>query len=102
MIYITGNLEDEENFFKAEEHMIDTNTHHNIYGNSKTPVINPITIFRALPELEIKDMINIQLHLLSLCDTLYCIKSWQNDVDARLLHDYARANNYKVVYSKKF
>jgi hypothetical protein len=40
--------------------------------------------------------------MLKMCDKIYAVKSWENNNDARLLHDYADVNGYKIIYSKKF
>ena len=101
MIFIIGNWnKDEEAYEKAEEQLIDTEKHHQIYHTSS--IINVCKMFKALPELDEKQQLDTQLDLLRMCNIVYCVKSWESSNDARLLHDYASANGYKIIYSKKF
>ena len=101
MIMILGNWEkDEKAFQKAEEQLIDTEKYHSIYGTAD--IINPIKLFEYLYFLDERQKLDILLDLLRMVDIVYMVKSWESFNDARLLHDYADANGYKIIYSKKF
>lgn len=101
MIMILGNWENDSTAFdKAEEQLINTEKYHKIYGT--IDIINPIKLFEYLYFLDEKQRLDVLLDLLRMSDTVYMVKSWESFVDARLLHDYADANGYKIIYSKKF
>lgn len=101
MIMIIGNWEkDAKAFEKAEQQLIDTEKYHSIYGTSD--IINPVKLFECLHFLDEKQKLDILLDLLRMSDIVYMVKSWESHNDARLLHDYASANGYKIIYSKKF
>lgn len=101
MILIIGNWrKDAEKFAKAEEQLIDTEKYHQIYGTAD--IINPVKLFETLPFLTEIQQLDLLLNLLKMCNIVYAVKSWETNTDARLLHDYASANGYKIIYSKKF
>lgn len=101
MILLAGNLENVETFNKAEEHLIDTQKKHQIYGTAT--IINSAKIIKELPEdVEPKLITSLLITLLNACDTIYMLTGWEHDLDARVLHEYANANQYQIIYSKKF
>lgn len=101
MIFIAGDWTDKRQpFDKAEEHLIDTEQHHKIYGT--TSIINSAKVLDTVPFLDYKQQVDLMLCLLSMCDTIYMLKGWEYNNDVRLLHDYADNNGYKIIYSKKF
>ena len=100
MICILGDWkEDRISFDKAKEHLINTEKYHQIYGTKD--ILNIVDLFNIL-QLEEKQQIDILLHILSYCDTVYMLKGWEYNNDLRMLHDYCANNGYKVIYSKKF
>lgn len=99
MILVIGDIKDVAKFKMAKEHLIDTEKHHQIYGTSNIVTLPEIA---EMFEVEEKDLIDLTLHILSYTKTVYMIKSWEYDNDARLLHDYCDNNGYKIIYSKKF
>lgn len=101
MIMIIGNWEkDKEAFEKAEQQLIETEKYHKIYGTCD--IINPIKLFDMLYFLDDRQKLDLLLYLLRYCEIVYAVKSWDVFNDARLLHDYADTNGYKIIYSKKF
>lgn len=101
MIMIIGDWnKDTKAFEKAEEQLINTERYHKIYGT--VDIINPCKLFEQLYFLDDKQRLDLLLHLLRNCDMIYAVKSWEIYDDARILHDYAGANGYKIIYSKKF
>lgn len=101
MICIIGDLnKDSEAYDKAEAHLIDTEVKHCIYGTKD--IINSYKVVQLLPFLDYKQQIDLLIHLISYCDTVYMLKSWEYNNDARMLHDYAVTRNCKIIYSKKF
>ena len=100
MIIILGDWEnDKESFKKAKKHLLDTEKYHQIYKTKD--ILNTAELLDMLP-LDYKQQLDILLHLLSYCDTVYMLKSWESNFDIRMLHDYAGCNGYKIIYSKKF
>lgn len=102
MIAIIGDWVDgsRKAFAEAEQHLIDTERYHNIYGTDD--IINTAKVLDTMLFLNYKQQVNLMIHLLSYCDTAYMLKGWENNNDVRLLHDYAENNNYRIIYSKKF
>lgn len=99
MILVIGDRNDLDNFIKAKEHLIDTEKHHHIYGTNH--IITLPEIADMFP-FEDKQFVDLILHILSYCNIIYCLKSWEVDNDARLYHDYCDSNGYKIIYSKKY
>ena len=100
-ICIIGDWEnDKEAFDKAEKQLIETERDHHIYGTKD--IVNPVKLFKQIPGLDIKQQVDLLLHVLSYCDIAYCLFSWEHNTDFRLLHDYCATNGYKIIYSKKF
>ena len=101
MIFIAGDWEqDITHFAKAKEHLIDTQKHHQIYGTAE--IINSAEVLATMPFLSYEQQIDVLIQLLSMCDTIYMLKGWEKNNDVSLLHDYASAKNYRIIYSKKF
>ncbi len=104
MIFIAGdwtNIDNKEKFDNAEKQLFETEKYHQIYGTKYT--VNLFTLLNeTVPDLEYKQQLDLALCVLSMCDMIYMLKGWENNNDIRLLHDYADANGYKIIYSKKF
>lgn len=103
MILVLGDWTDEkrrESFDKATAHLVDTEKKHQIYHTKA--IINIAEVLDTLPYLDYKQQIDICLHILSMCDTVYMLKGWEYNNDVHMLHDYASVNNYQIIYSKKF
>jgi hypothetical protein len=104
MIFIAGdwtNIDNKEKFDNAEKQLFETEKYHQIYGTKYT--VNLFTLLNeTVPNLSDKKQLDLALYVLSMCDMIYMLKGWENNNDIRLLHDYADANGYKIIYSKKF
>lgn len=101
MIAILGDwTKKRESFFKAEAHLIDTEENHCIYGTKD--IINIVSVLNTMPFLDYFQIVDLIIFLLSMCDTVYMLKDWEYNNDTRMLHDYADAKGYKIIYSKKF
>ena len=102
MILIIGSITKERNngFKQAKDHLLDTEKFHKIYGTKD--IIRLDELRKEFYYLDDRQFMDLMLHLISYFDTVYVLKSWEIDVDARLLHDYAGNNGYKIIYSKKF
>jgi len=101
MIFIAGDWEkDRKRFDKAVEHLIQTEKYHSIYHDAD--IINIADVYEKYPFLDYEQKLALSLTMLSFCDIIYMLKSWENHCDARLWHEYACAHNYKIIYSKKF
>lgn len=106
MIYICGKVKGKlslRTFNKAEDYMRNSPTYSTFI---KQDYLNPVAVFNAIgldyEKMDAKTRMNFELSLLQNCDTIYMLTEWENDNIAKFLHDYARLNDYKVVYSKKF
>ena len=40
----------------------------------------------------------MSLCMLEMCDTIYMLKNWENSIGAKLEWEFAKANNYKIMY----
>ena len=103
MIFIAGDFKDKnetKQFDEAEKHLIELEKYHQIYKTKD--IINPNKVVKAMPFLDERDRLDLYLLLLQKCDIIYMLASWEYNIDARILHDYASVNGYKIVYSKKF
>lgn len=93
MIYISGKITGTDDYLqrfeRAEKHLNNMNI---------TDVINPAKVNSYLPELSYNQYIKMSLCMLEMCDTIYMLKNWENSVGAKLEWEYAKANNYKIMY----
>ena len=93
MIYISGKITGTDDYLQrfeiAEKHLNTMNI---------TDVINPAKVNSYLPELSYSQYIKMSLCMLEMCDTVYMLKNWENSVGAKLEWEFAKANNYKIMY----
>lgn len=93
MIYISGKITGTDNYLqrfeRAEKHLNNMNI---------TDVINPAKVNSYLPELSYSQYIKMSLCMLEMCDTIYMLNNWENSVGAKLEWEFAKANNYKIMY----
>ena len=93
MIYISGKITDTDDYLqrfeRAEKHLNNMNI---------TDVINPAKVNSYLPELSYSQYIKMSICMLEMCDTIYMLKNWENSIGAKLEWEYAKANNYKIMY----
>lgn len=93
MIYISGKITDTDDYLqrfeRAEKHLNTMNI---------TDVINPAKVNSYLPELSYSQYIKISLCMLEMCDTIYMLKGWEDSTGANLEWEFAKANNYKILY----
>lgn len=93
MIYISGKITGTDDYLqrfeRAEKHLNTMNI---------TDVINPAKVNSYLPELSYNQYIKMSLCMLEMCDTIYMLKDWENSVGAKLEWEFAKANNYKIMY----
>lgn len=93
MIYISGKINGTDDYLqrfeRAEKHLNNMNI---------TDVINPAKVNSYLPELSYSQYIKMSLCMLEMCDTIYMLKNWENSVGAKLEWEFAKANNYKIMY----
>ena len=93
MVYISGKITGTDDYLqrfeRAEKHLNNMNI---------TDVINPAKVNSYLPELSYNQYIKMSLCMLEMCDTIYMLKNWENSVGAKLEWEFAKANNYKILY----
>lgn len=93
MIYISGKITGTDDYLqrfeRAEKHLNTMNI---------TDVINPAKVNSYLPELSYNQYIKMSLCMLEMCDTIYMLKNWENSIGAKLEWEFAKANNYKIMY----
>lgn len=93
MVYISGKITGTDDYLqrfeRAEKHLNTMNI---------TDVINPAKVNSYLPELSYSQYIKMSLCMLEMCDTIYMLNNWENSVGAKLEWEFAKANNYKIMY----
>ena len=74
-----------------------------LYVKYRNPdVINPAKVNGELPEsTTYEEYIKLSLCMLSMCDTIYMLKGWKDSKGAKLEHEYAKANNYNIIYESE-
>lgn len=60
--------------------------------------INPAKVNNELPETSYSNYIKMPLCMLSMCDTIYMMKDWETSIGAKLEWEFAKANNYTIIY----
>ena len=94
MIYISGKITGTDDYLqrfeRAEKHLNTMNI---------TDVINPAKVNSYLLELSYSKYIKMSLCMLEMCDTIYMLKGWEDSTGAKLEWEFAKANNYKIMYS---
>ena len=93
MIYISGKITGTDDYLQrfeaAENHLNNMNI---------LDIVNPAKVNSYLPELSYSQYIKMSLCMLEMCDTIYMLKNWENSVGAKLEWEFAKANNYKIMY----
>lgn len=93
MVYISGKITGTDDYLqrfeRAEKHLNNMNI---------TAVINPAKVNSYLPELSYSQYLKMSLCMLSMCDTVYMLKGWEDSTGANLEWEFAKANNYKILY----
>lgn len=93
MIYISGKITGTDDYLqrfeRAEKHL---------NNRDITDVINPAKVNSYLPELSYSQYIKMSLCMLEMCDTIYMLNDWENSIGAKLEWEFAKANNYKIMY----
>lgn len=93
MVYISGKITGTDDYLqrfeRAEKHLNTMNI---------IAVINPAKVNSYLPELSYGQYIKMSLCMLEMCDTVYMLKNWENSIGAKLEWEFAKANNYKIMY----
>ena len=92
-IYISGGITNVPNY---KEHFAEAEAYLKSQGHE---VINPCMI--VLPEsCTWKDYMKIDLCLLSLCDTIYMLKDYEQSKGARIEYGFALTNNLNIMYQE--
>lgn len=87
-IYICGDKSDRKQFKRAEQM---------IKKQGSIP-INPIRVMYALPEeINNADFTIIAYELIHVCEAVYCLAGWENDLIARMEMAYAKRNEKKIL-----
>lgn len=93
MVYISGKITGTDDYLQrfeaAENHLNNMDI---------LDIINPAKVNSFLPELSYSQYIKMSLCMLEMCDTIYMLKNWENSVGAKLEWEFAKANNYKIMY----
>lgn len=93
MIYISGKITGTDDYlhrFEAAENHLN--------NSDILDIINPAKVNSFLPELSYSQYIKMSLCMLEMCDTIYMLKGWEDSTGAKLEWEYAKANNYKIMY----
>lgn len=96
MIYISGQITGTNDYLKrfnnAESKLIDLGY----------DVINPALVNSMLPKTTTyQQYMKMSLCMLEMCDTIYMLKGWKDSKGARLEHEYAKTNDYKIIYESE-
>lgn len=101
MIVVLGDwTQDKLSFDKATAHLIETEKKHQIYHTKD--IVNIADVLLAIPGLDYKQQVEICIHIISMCDSVYMLKGWEYNNDVHMLHDYADVISKHIIYSKKF
>jgi nucleoside 2-deoxyribosyltransferase len=91
-IYISGPIEGVDNYrekFERAKRIIEEGGH---------KVINPAGL--DLYGLTREQILNLDLVLLDLCDTIYMLKGWESSCGANREYGYALAKGMKIMYER--
>lgn len=97
MVYISGPITGVDNYFtnfyNATFELMDM-------GYSICDIVNPsYNAYVCRPgKLSWKTYVDVGLLWLSCCDTIYMLKGWENSLGAKLELNYAKSNNYNIIY----
>lgn len=61
--------------------------------------INPAKVNNNLPiNTSYDEYMQMSMCMLSFCDNIYMLKNWETSNGAKIEHEYALNNNYKIIY----
>lgn len=92
MIYISGKITGTNDYldrFETVEHDLILQGY---------DVINPAKVNDELPETTYGNYMKMSLCMLSMCDTIYMMSGWETSIGAKLEWEFAKANNYTIIY----
>ena len=93
-IYISGPIEGVDNYrekFERAKRIIEK-------GGHKAMAINPAGL--DLYGLTREQMVNVDLALLDLCDTIYMLKGWEQSCGANREYGYALAKGLDIMFER--
>lgn len=93
MIYISGAITGTEDYLER----FDNAAAKLFTENPQRKIINPANLCDTLPPLEHEQYMVICMAALSLCDSVYLLKGWENSVGARIEVEYAIKHGLKIV-----
>ena len=93
MIYISGKITGTDDYLQRFER-----AENHLNNSDILDIINPAKVNSFLPELSYSHYIKISLCMLEMCDTIYMLKGWEDSTGAKLEWEFAKANNYKIMY----
>nr|DAF22446.1 MAG TPA: deoxyribosyltransferase [Caudoviricetes sp.] len=91
-IYISGPIEGVDNYrekFERAKRIIEK-------GGHKAMAINPVGL--DLYGLTREQILNVDLALLDLCDTIYMLKGWESSCGANREYGYALAKGMDIMF----
>lgn len=92
MIYISGKITGTNDYLQRFER-----AEIELQGKKEIP-INPAKVNDKLPKLSYTDYLKMSLCMLSLCDSVYMLRGWEESTGSKLEWEYAKAHKYKIYY----
>jgi hypothetical protein len=93
MIYISGAITDTNNYLERFDNAVAV-----LYAqDSQRKIINPANLCDTLPPLEHEQYMTICMAALSLCDSIYLLKGWENSKGAKMEVAYAIKNDLTIL-----
>ncbi len=91
-IYISGPITGIDDFDKAEKEL-------NSAGFS---VVNPVKVLSQMPEdTEYEEYMAMAMMMLSMCDSIYMLKGWEESTRANREYGYALATDITIIRETK-
>jgi hypothetical protein len=101
-IYISGKITGTNDYMRrfqnAEDGLYIMFYNNGLAGNG---VVNPAKVLAQMPDtLSHNEYMKLSICMLSMCDTICMLKGWEDSKGAQKEYQYAKANNYKIIYEK--
>ena len=95
-VYISGPITGTDDYMERFERVA-----WEVWVNYDCTVINPAEINSHLPNDTTHAVyMRTSIAMLSMCDTIYLMKGWENSKGCKIEYNYARKNGIKIIYEE--
>lgn len=93
-IYISGPING------VEDYAENFKTADNYLSSKGYDVINPVAVASALPYMEYEELMDLDIMLINMCESIYMMKGWDKSLGCNREYGYAIARKMNVIFQQ--